>query len=287
MDICPDELVDLSLELIGHDLNTRLRAASNQIQALANPVVLDAHEYGRVASPEESTGALNSGDPKSGTGDVPQQGICIVGLHNRDDEFHRYAPLGLGPAAKSSVVVVTEGGHVDSDLSTSRRELASLTWTEVAEKIDANSVILLPIGAVEAHGPHLGLNTDVIIAQAAARSAADRFAAIGRDAWIAPPIWYGVSFVGAPFAGTTPVAAEPFRAYLEWVLRGLSGIGGSDVVVINAHLEPAHFSAILDACASISVETGRLIHAVDHRASRWAERLGNGIFRRKPTRRIV
>jgi creatinine amidohydrolase len=155
------------------------------------------------------------------------------------------------------------------------RQLASLSWTEIAERIDANSVILLPIGAVEAHGPHLGLDTDVIIAQAAAQSAADRFTAIGLDAWIAPPIWYGVSFAGRPFSGTTPVAPEPFRAYLEWVLRGLHGIAGSDVIVVNAHLEPAHFDAILSACRAISAETGACIHAVDHRAPRWATRLGD------------
>lgn len=163
---------------------------------------------------------------------------------------------------------------MNSDLSTPGRMLASLSWTEVAESIDSDSIILLPIGAVEAHGPHLGLDTDVIIAQAAARSAADRLVAIGRNAWIAPPIWYGVSFVGASFPGTTPVAMEPFGAYLEWVLRGLAGIASCDVIVVNAHLEPAHFSAIVDACEVVSLETGRTIHAVDHRQPIWANRLG-------------
>lgn len=175
---------------------------------------------------------------------------------------------------ESASGVVAGDVHVSSDLNRPGRRLASLTWTEVAEAIDATAVILLPIGAVEAHGPHLGLGTDVIIAQAAAQSAADHFAEIGRDAWIAPPIWYGVSFAGASFPGTTPVAAEPFRAYLEWVVRGLGAIGGSDVVIVNAHLEPAHFAAIVEASEAISRETGRMVHAVDHRQARWAERLG-------------
>lgn len=166
-----------------------------------------------------------------------------------------------------------EDGHVIPVLHQDGRQLASLTWTEVAARLQSDSVILLPIGAVEAHGPHLGLDTDVIIAQAAAQSAADRFTAIDIDAWIAPPIWYGVSFVGGSFPGTIPVSAEPFRAYLEWVLRGLSAVGG-DVVVVNAHLEPAHFAAITDACATISKETDRCIHAVDHRRPALAERLG-------------
>jgi creatinine amidohydrolase len=175
---------------------------------------------------------------------------------------------------KSGGEFVAEGVHVSSDLNLPGRQLASLTWTEAAETIDSNSIVLLPIGAVEAHGPHLGLDTDVIIAQAAAQSAAHQFTAIGRDAWIAPPIWYGVSFVGASFPGTTPVGVAAFRGYLQWVLRGLTAIGSSDVIVVNAHLEPAHFTAILEASDAISLETGRLIHAVDHRQARWAERLG-------------
>lgn len=163
---------------------------------------------------------------------------------------------------------------MNSVLSGTGRQLASLSWTETAELVDRNSIILLPIGAVEAHGPHLGLDTDVIIAQAAAASAADRFAAIGLSAWIAPPIWYGVSFVGGSFPGTTPVAPDPFRAYLEWVLRSLSAIGGSDVIAVNAHLEPAHVDAILETCTAASIESGHLFHAVDHREDRWATRLG-------------
>lgn len=165
-----------------------------------------------------------------------------------------------------------------SDLRDGRRELASLTWMDVVEVIDADSILLLPIGAIEAHGPHLPLDTDVIIAQAAAASATHQFEAIGRDAWVAPPICYGVSFVGASFPGTVPVAGDPFQGYLEWVLRSLTAIAGSDVVVVNAHLEPAHFEAILGASESVGRETGRLVHCVDHRESRWAERLGAEFF---------
>ncbi len=169
----------------------------------------------------------------------------------------------------------SEDGHVNPVSNHDRRQLASLSWTEVADRIGSDSVILLPVGAVEAHGPHLGLGTDVIIAEAAAQSAADRFGAIGQDAWVAPPIWYGVSFVGRSFAGTTPVEHDAFRVYLEWVLRGLAAIGGSDVIVVNAHLEPAHVDAIVSACDLVSEETGRCIHAVDHRAPRWSPRLGS------------
>ena len=46
--------------------------------------------------------------------------------------------------------------------------LRDMTWTEVRDLDLERSVALLPIGAVEAHGPHLPLCTDPIIAEAMA-----------------------------------------------------------------------------------------------------------------------
>jgi hypothetical protein len=57
--------------------------------------------------------------------------------------------------------------------------LASLTWPAVRDLPAARTVAVLPTGAIEAHGPHLPLGTDVIIAEAMARAGADLLAARG------------------------------------------------------------------------------------------------------------
>ena len=56
-------------------------------------------------------------------------------------------------------------------------ELAQLTWEEVRDLDRAQTLVILPVGAVEAHGPHLPLATDVVIAGAMARAGARRLAA--------------------------------------------------------------------------------------------------------------
>src|SRR5437870_2081663 len=58
-------------------------------------------------------------------------------------------------------------------------DLAHLTWEEVRDLDRTKTVAIVPVGAVEAHGPHLPLATDVIIAEAMARAAAGRLAAPG------------------------------------------------------------------------------------------------------------
>ena len=58
-----------------------------------------------------------------------------------------------------------------------------MTWEEARDAAGPGSVAILPVGAIEAHGPHLPLETDVIIAQAMARAGAERLAARGARRW--------------------------------------------------------------------------------------------------------
>ena len=51
---------------------------------------------------------------------------------------------------------------------------AAMTWEEARDAAGPGAVAILPVGAIEAHGPHLPLETDVIIAEAMARAAAAR-----------------------------------------------------------------------------------------------------------------
>jgi creatinine amidohydrolase len=115
---------------------------------------------------------------------------------------------------------------------------------------------LLPIGATEAHGPHLPLDTDVIIAQATAERAATRLGEIDIPALVLPPIGYTVSFVGTSFEGTTPVDPDPFEAYLTSVLVQHARQGYRAIVCCNAHLEPAHVERVTSSSLTATDRSG-------------------------------
>jgi len=151
--------------------------------------------------------------------------------------------------------------------------LADLTWVEARDVLGPESVILLPVGAIEAHGPHLPLDTDVIIAVETARRAAVRLRARDRLALIAPPITYGVSYVGAPFAGTVPAPPSVVGALVEHVIVGLAASGPTNFAVVNAHLEPAHVEAVRHGVAAAAANTGAKIAFPDKREPRWAAAL--------------
>jgi creatinine amidohydrolase len=152
--------------------------------------------------------------------------------------------------------------------------LEQLTWTEARELLALNPVGLLPIGAIEAHGPHLPLNTDVIIANGMARRGGAKLYESGFPSIILPAISYSVSFVGACFSGTTPVPIASFTSYLTGLLVSHAQQGYRAICICNAHLEPAHVSAVHSAVNVASGSSNTPVVFPDKRDPQWAQNLG-------------
>ncbi|HXV12740.1 MAG TPA: creatininase family protein [Candidatus Krumholzibacteria bacterium] len=113
-------------------------------------------------------------------------------------------------------------------------------------------VILLPVGAVEPHGPHLPLDTDLIISRAAAERATHALWARDVLAFVAPDVAYGVTTFARDFSGAAGVSADALAAYLRSVVEGWLATGVAHVCVVNNHLEPAHDAAVRDAIAPLA-----------------------------------
>jgi creatinine amidohydrolase len=134
------------------------------------------------------------------------------------------------------------------------RELADMTWEEVRDLDRPRTVALLPVGATEAHGPHLPLETDVIIARAMARAAVAPLAGRGLSCVVLPPLAYTAAPFAAAFPGTLSVSPATLGALLLDIARALSRQGFAALAIANAHLDPAHLRALADAVARAKEE---------------------------------
>ena len=152
-------------------------------------------------------------------------------------------------------------------------DLAHLTWEEVRDLDRTKTVAIVPVGAVEAHGPHLPLATDVIIAEAMARAAAGRLAARGHEALLLPAIAYTAAEFAAGFPGTVSLQPATVTALLVDLARSLARHGLSLLAVANAHLDPAHLGAIEAAVTQIRRADGARIVFPDVTKKPWAVRL--------------
>jgi creatinine amidohydrolase len=121
--------------------------------------------------------------------------------------------------------------------------LADLRSPQLAALVAGGPVVaLLPVGAVEPHGPHAPLGTDALISEGMCRRAAKAVDDV--SVLVAPLLPYGVTRYGAAFPGAVGVTEATLHALVVDVCTSLlaQGIGG--VVVVNNHFEPEHVATL-------------------------------------------
>jgi creatinine amidohydrolase len=151
------------------------------------------------------------------------------------------------------------------------KRLAELTWTEAEKAKDA--VVLIPVGATEAHGPHLPLGTDVFISEGLCQRAAVALEKDGHTVLVAPPLAYSVAQYAAGFAGTVSIGQSAAVNLIADVCASLIGQGWAKICLVNSHLEPAHVESLRLACAEVKQRTGKNVAFPDNTEKRWARTL--------------
>ena len=117
---------------------------------------------------------------------------------------------------------------------TRTRRLADLRAPEIGGALGERSIVVLPLGAVEQHGPHLPFSTDLIVAQAVADAVVDRFGD-EHDLWLLPPLAFTRSTEHAWSAGTVWLSATTMLAVLSDIGRSLATAGVRKLAFVNGH----------------------------------------------------
>src|SRR5581483_5335923 len=119
--------------------------------------------------------------------------------------------------------------------------LENMIWPEIREAAEAGIPVVLPVGATEQHGPHLPLNTDVVIPVGIALEVAKSLPLV-----VAPAIHFGarsrpLSGGGEGFPGTLSLRATTLMATVTEVLEALVRSGFQRLCVHNWHYENAGY----------------------------------------------
>jgi len=154
-------------------------------------------------------------------------------------------------------------------------ELAQLTWEEVRDLERDQTLVVLPVGAIEAHGPHLPLDTDVVIATAMARAGARKLMDHGHVVLILPALAYTAASFGSAFHGTLSISAITVTALIVDVARSLSDQGFRLLVLANVHLDPEHLTALNEAVKLARADRLLPIVFPDLTRKPWGTRLGD------------
>lgn len=109
--------------------------------------------------------------------------------------------------------------------------LAELTWQQVNE-LDKSTVVIVPFGAMEQHGPHLPLETDALIATELVRRIDTEF---DHRLLVAPTQWLGLSTHHMSFSGTISAFVETYLALATEILSSIAQAGFKKILALNAH----------------------------------------------------
>jgi creatinine amidohydrolase/Fe(II)-dependent formamide hydrolase-like protein len=111
--------------------------------------------------------------------------------------------------------------------------LGELSWPMAERRLREIDVALLPVGAVEQHGPHLPLDTDAFDADYLARRVAE--ACSDPKPLVLPLVPYGVSYHHDDFPGTISVSNEALSRLVYDIGMSCARTGVTKLVVINGH----------------------------------------------------
>ncbi|MCI4330965.1 MAG: creatininase family protein [Thermoplasmata archaeon] len=103
-------------------------------------------------------------------------------------------------------------------------------------------LLILPVGALEAHGPHLPLGADQFQAEATATALAEKV-----DALVAPTLPYGACPGTRRFPGTVSISLSALTTMAREILEEYGRMGFTRILVLSGHAERGHMAALREA----------------------------------------
>jgi creatinine amidohydrolase len=120
--------------------------------------------------------------------------------------------------------------------------VAQLSWPEVARRIKAGAVAVLPVGtACKEHGPHLPMNTDFLQAEWLAGALVQCM-----DVLVWPTVAYGYYPAFRDYPGSISLARETFQHMVQEILCDIQRAGVRNVLILNtgiSTIEPLQAAA--------------------------------------------
>ncbi len=126
----------------------------------------------------------------------------------------------------------------------SRSLLSDVASKDIPDAV--GRLLVIPIGALEAHGPHLPLGADLLQAEATARELAEQY-----PCFVAPGVPYGVCPGSRVFPGTVSLQPSTLARLLADIGEEFYRMGFRRFLVVSGHGAAAHMAALRDGIGDV------------------------------------
>lgn len=131
--------------------------------------------------------------------------------------------------------------------------LTNITMAELETSIKKNPIVIIPLGSLEEHGPHLPLGTDTIQIEEVLKIVERR-----TNVFIAPSINYGVCRSTEEHIGTVSITPQTLRNLIIDLLSGFKKQGFKVIFLISGHAGKLHSFSVIEACENFVKENPNL-----------------------------
>lgn len=115
------------------------------------------------------------------------------------------------------------------------RLIGELTFPDIAKYLGETSVLCLPIGSIEQHGPHLPLNTDVVLAEGFTRLIVSRWGQ-AFDLWQLPTVSVSLAREHEWAPGTMSLSIQTLTALMRDLAREIArALPARNLMIVNGH----------------------------------------------------
>ncbi len=125
--------------------------------------------------------------------------------------------------------------------------MADITWPEIEKAVEKNAIVLLPVGVIEEHGPHIACGADIYLSYLHCKLIKQELTKSGIAAIIAPPFYWGINTSTRNFPGSFDIRPETMKALLADIVSNLKHWGFKKAYYINCHGEGGHNRVILES----------------------------------------
>jgi creatinine amidohydrolase len=133
--------------------------------------------------------------------------------------------------------------------------MMNLSWKDISDYVEKDAIMLLPLGVIEEHGPHLCVGTDIYTSVIYCKGIQEKLRDNGFESIIAPPFYWGICQSTAGFLGSFSIRMETAKNLLVDILHSLQSFGFKRAFGINAHGDINQNIMILDAFRECNVST--------------------------------
>ncbi|MDD5370096.1 MAG: creatininase family protein [Anaerolineaceae bacterium] len=177
---------------------------------------------------------------------VPTASECLH-PQSAQEELSRRQFLSILAASGGALMLAACGANpagsahpLFEGYSVFQETMVAMSWVAIKEAAQAGAIVLLPVGVIEEHGPHMGLAPDIYQTYNWAKMTRRALEAKGIRTLIAPPMYWGISLQVRNYPGTFTIRPATMKSLLFDIHASLNEWGFKYVFNFSAHGDSLH-----------------------------------------------